>query len=82
MRTTLSLQDDAFQAASDYAAARAMKLGDAVSELVRRGLGQVKESKVTMKKVHGIWIFDVAADASALKRPKLTAALVKDLMDD
>ena len=82
MRTTLSLQDDAFQAASDYAAARAMKLGDAVSELVRRGLGQVKESKVTMKKVHGIWIFDVAADASAFKRPKVTAAMVKVLMDD
>jgi len=30
MRTTLNLQDDAFQAASHYAAARAMKLGDAV----------------------------------------------------
>lgn len=79
MRTTLSLQDDAFQAASDYAAARAMKLGDAVSELVRRGLGQVKESRVTTKKVNHIWIFDVPADA---KRPKVTAALVRDLMED
>ena len=79
MRTTLSLQDDAFQAASDYAAARAMKLGDAVSELVRRGLGQVKETQVTMKRVNEIWIFDVPADT---KRAKVTAALVKKLMED
>ena len=79
MRTTFNLQDDAFQAASDYAAARAMKLGDAVSELVRRGIGHAKESRIEMKKVHGIWIFDVAADPA---RPKVTAALVVDLMED
>lgn len=79
MRTTLNLQDDAFQFASEYAAARAMKLGDAVSELVRRGAGQAKASKIGVKKAHGIWIFDVPADPS---RPKVTAALVKSLMDD
>ena len=79
MRTTLNLQDAAFQAASEYAAARAMKLGDAVSELVQRGIGQAKESKIAVKKVHGIWIFDVAPDAA---RPKVKAALVKDLMED
>ena len=79
MRTTLNLQDDAFQAASEYAAARAMKLGDAVSELVRRGAGQAKESKIAMKKVHGIWIFDVPASPV---HPKVTAALVKGLMED
>ena len=79
MRTTLALQDDAFQAASDYAAARAMKLGDAVSELVRRGIGQVKDSNIAMKKVHGIWIFDVPVDPA---RPKITMALVKELMED
>ena len=79
MRTTLNLQDDAFQAASEYAAARAIKLGDAVSELVRRGIGQAKEPGIAMRKVHGIWIFDVPADPS---RPKATAALVKDLMED
>ena len=79
MRTTLNLQDDAFQAASEYAAARAMKLGDAVSELVRRGVGQARQSNVAMKKVHGIWIFQVASDP---RRPKVTPALVKDLMED
>ncbi len=79
MRTTLNLQDDAFQAASEYAAARALKLGDAVSELVRRGVGQARQSKVAMKKVHGIWIFQVPSDPG---RPKVTPALVKKLMDD
>ena len=78
MRTTLNLQDAAFQAASEYAAARAMKLGDAVSELVQRGIGQARESKIGMKEVHGIWIFDVAPDAT---RPMATAALVKELME-
>ena len=79
MRTTLNLQDDAFQAASEYAAARAMKLGDAVSELVNRGLGQTKASNINMKKMHGIWIFDVPANS---KHPKVTPALVKELMED
>ena len=79
MRTTLNLQDDAFHAASEYAAARAIKLGDAVSELVRRGIGKARESKIGMKKVHGIWIFDVPLDPA---RPKATAALVKGLMED
>ena len=77
MRTTLNLQDDAFQAASQYAAARAMKLGDAISELIRQGVGQARESKISMKKVQGIWIFDVPADGI---RPKATAALVTSLM--
>ena len=79
MRTTLNLQDDAFQVASEYAAARAMKLGDAVSELVKRGVGQAKESGIAMKKTHGIWIFDVPANTN---RPKATPAQVKELMED
>ena len=79
MRTTLNLQDAAFQAASEYAAARAMKLGDAVSELVQRGIGQTKEPRIAVKKVHGIWIFEVPPDAT---RPAVTSALVKELMED
>jgi hypothetical protein len=79
MRTTLNLQDDAFRAASDYAAARAIKLGDAVSELVQRGLGQTAASTVRIKNAHGLAIFDVKSDG---KRKKATAKLVKQLMDD
>ena len=79
MRTTLNLQDAAFQAASEYASARAMKLGDAVSELVQRGIGQARAPGIAVKKVHGIWIFEVPPDST---RPVVTAALVKELMED
>ncbi len=79
MRTTLNLHDDAFQAASDYAAARAIKLGDAVSELVKRGLGQAKQSNVSMKKKHGIWVFEASAGSG---HPVVTDALVKELMEE
>ena len=79
MRTTLNLHDDAFQAASDYAAARAIKLGDAVSELVKRGLGQAKQSNVSMKKKHGIWVFETSAGSG---HPVVTDALVKELMEE
>ena len=79
MRTTLNLHDDAFKAASEYAAARAIKLGDAVSELVKRGLGQAKQNEVTMKKKHGVWVFETPANAS---RPAVTDDLVKELMEE
>lgn len=36
-RTTLTLDDDAFAAAQAYAAARNMRFGKAVSDLVRKG---------------------------------------------
>ena len=37
MRTTITLEDEAFAAAQAYAKARALKLGQAVSELILRG---------------------------------------------
>jgi hypothetical protein len=40
MRTTLSLDPDVLQAARSLAQARAISLGEAVSELARRGLEQ------------------------------------------
>lgn len=38
MRTTLSIDDDALEAARKLAAARNQSLGEVVSELMRRGL--------------------------------------------
>ena len=37
MRTTLNLDDDAFELAKNYAKDRSITLGKALSELVRRG---------------------------------------------
>jgi hypothetical protein len=73
MRTTLSIEDDAFEKARAYANARALKLGQAVSELIRRGAAE----KLPIKQKNGVWVFDLPAGT-----PKVTARQVKDLMDD
>ena len=73
MRTTLTLQDDAFATAQAYARARAIKLGQAISELILRG----SAGKVAMKQVTGIWVFDLPPDT-----PKISAQQVKRLLDE
>lgn len=73
MRTTINLEDDAFATAQAYAQARAIKLGQAVSELILRG----NAPKVAMKQVNGVWVFDLPADT-----PKVSAQKVKQLLDE
>ncbi len=73
MRTTITIEDDAFAAAKAYARARALKLGPAVSELIRRG----NEVKLPIKKVKGVWIFELPPGA-----PKVTARQVQQLLDE
>lgn len=73
MRTTLTIEDDAFSKAQAYADARALKLGQAVSELIRRGTAD----KLPMKQKNGAWVFDLPSDT-----PKVTARQVRDLIDD
>lgn len=73
MRTTITLEDDAFAAATAYARARALKLGQAVSELIRRGTAD----KLPMKQTGGVWVFDMPADAAPL-----TARQVQQLLDE
>jgi hypothetical protein len=73
MRTTLTIEDDAFSTAQAYANARAMKLGQAVSELIRRGTAE----RLPMKKKNGAWVFELPPDT-----PKVTARQVKEMLDD
>ncbi len=73
MRTTVTLDDDAFGMAQSYAQARALKLGQAISELVRRGSGE----RLPVRKKAGVWVFDLPADA-----PKVTARQVEDMLED
>ena len=73
MRTTLTLEDDAFATAQAYARARAIKLGQAISELILRG----SAGKMPMKQTSGVWVFDLPAGT-----PKVTAAQVKQLLDE
>jgi len=73
MRTTLTIEDDAFSKAQAYANARSLKLGQAVSELIRRGTAD----KLPMKQKNGAWVFELPPGT-----PKVTAKQVKDMMDE
>ena len=73
MRTTLSIDDAAFAAAQAYAKARALKLGQAVSELILRGSAQ----KLPLKQEKGVWVFDLPPDT-----PRVTAQQVQQMLDE
>ena len=73
MRTTITIEDDAFATASRYARARALKLGQAVSELIRRGGAQ----KLPIRQKDGIWVFDLPPGT-----PRVTARQVQQLLDE
>jgi hypothetical protein len=73
MRTTLTLEDDAFDAAQTYARARALKLGQAVSELIRRGSSE----RLPIRQRGGAWVFELPAGT-----PKVSSERVKALLDD
>jgi hypothetical protein len=73
MRTTLTLDDEAFSKAQAYAQARDLKLGQAVSELIRRGTAD----KLPLKRKNGAWVFELPAET-----PKITSRQVKDMMED
>jgi hypothetical protein len=55
MRTTLNLDEDAFQPAKAYAQSRSLALGKAVSELVRRGLAAPMNTRVVVATELGPW---------------------------
>lgn len=73
MRTTITIEDDAFATANAYAKARALKLGQAVSELIRRGSAE----KLPLRQKDGVWVFDLPADT-----PRVTARQVQQLLDE
>lgn len=73
MRTTITLEDDAFATARAYAQARALKLGQAVSELIRRG----STERLPLKQKDGVWVFDLPPDT-----PRVTAQRVQQMLDE
>lgn len=73
MRTTFTLDDDAAELAQNYAKARSLRLGKAVSELIRRA----STPPVGLKKKGDLWV--IAAPPGA---PKMTSRQVKDMIDD
>ncbi len=73
MRTTLNLENDAFATAQACAKARAIKFGQAVSELIR---GSSVE-QMPFKQTGGVWVFDLPVDM-----PTATHAQVKELLEE
>jgi hypothetical protein len=73
MRTTLTIEDDAFELAMRLAKRRRLTLGKAVSELVRRGARQV----VTTEPRHGLEVVKLPAGAAPVH-----AADVERLIED
>lgn len=71
MRTTITLEDDAYATAQAYAKAHAIKLGQAISELIQRS----SSGKVPIKQTNGVWMFDLPPDT-----PILAARHVKRLL--
>ena len=73
MRTTITLEDDAFATASAYARARAIKLGPAISELIRRG----STERLKFTQAGGVWVFELPADT-----PPMTSLQVQRMLDE
>lgn len=73
MRTTFTLDDDAAELAQTYAKARSLRLGKAVSELIRRA----SAPPMALKKKGEAWVFELPPGA-----PTVTAAQVKALLDE
>jgi len=73
MRTTFTLDDDAAELARTYAKARSLRLGQAVSELIRRA----SAPPMTLMKKGELWVMKAPPGT-----PKLTSQQVKDMLED
>lgn len=72
-RTTLTLEKDAYALAKRYAASRHVRLGRAVTELVRRGLA----ARSATREKNGLVVFDLPAGS-----PPVTPRDVRRAEDD
>ncbi len=73
MRTTLSVDDDVFEAAQAQARASGKNLGEVISQLARRGL---RSSADTAKK-NGLPVFKVQGNALVIPSSR-----AKELLDE
>ena len=73
MRTTVNLSTQALETARRYAAARAVNLGQAVSDLVM----QADANHFAMREVDGVWV--ASLDAAA---PRVSAEMIEALMQE
>jgi hypothetical protein len=75
MRTTITLDEDVYQAAAHLSRMTGRRLGAVLSELARRGLQPRKNMKRRSKSRFPV--FDVPADA-----PVISATRVQEIIDE
>jgi hypothetical protein len=73
VRTTLAVEDDAFETLRTYAKSNRVSLGKAASELIRRG----GRYQLGIKRVNGFPVLDAPDDF-----PAITTKQVLDLLDE
>jgi hypothetical protein len=78
MRTTLSLDNDVFQVVKTYAETRAVGMGKALSELVRRGLSAPAKTRV----LNGLVVFDVPEDTDPVTSEHVKRLEAEDPVKD
>ncbi len=74
MRTTLSLDDDVFEAAKALAASSGKKLGQVLSQLARRGL----KVDTTRSRKNGLPVFQVSPAAAIIPSNRAQKLLADD----
>ncbi len=75
MRTTITVDDDIFEAAQSQARASGKKLGEVISQLARRGL---RASADTASK-NGLPVFKVHSNAPVIPSSRAKALLDEDV---
>lgn len=75
MRTTFTLDDDAAEVARTFARANGLRLGQAVSELIRRA--SAPEPALTLRKKGKAWVYSPPPGS-----PVITSEMVKNLIDE
>ena len=76
MRTTLTLDDDVFEAAAHLAQVSGERLGKVVSKLARRGL--VPEAPATRRSNRRFPTFDVPRNAPVIPAARIQRAIDED----
>ena len=75
MRTTITLDDDVFEAARNLALSSGKTLGEVISQLSRRSL----KAQVETRQRNGLPVFKVGADAPVIPSNRASELLADDL---
>jgi hypothetical protein len=81
MRTTLTLEPDAFEAAQAYAKARALRIGQAVSEMIRLAQAQSKVAAAVQLKpmpgAPGLWSLDLPVISERVSAEQVASVMAQ-----